>query len=595
MPTRRDQVVEMAYDLLSNPEGIHQLLDELDADYESNIKAQSGDAQAGVEGREGAVPLDLASVETHFEKAAALFQRYVAARGDGNAQEAPRPIEVMLDGRGRVLSEDAALCAALGLTPGGTICEAEMDADAAQMLRAWFDPVQTPPGARSFTLVPAYDGEGRRIHWALNPVFNSVLDPVPEARGASAAEPGAPGVPVAQLSLLSFGWSAQAGQAVVAAFGLTQSEQGILRAIVQGQSLADYAAQRGRSVETVRTQAKALLAKTGVTSQLELVRLFAAISLVAPESAEQPGPKEGEAATDLVPVGGGRSLEVLCFGPKTGRPVLMMHNVMAESLMVPCLYDALERAGMRLICPWRAGYATSSPLPKGADPLDQMVADTCAVLDHYGVARVQVVGMMVSVRQAARFAARSPERVSSLAVVSGYLPLRSAAQIDAMGRWPRIIAYSSRHFPHALRLILTGLMAMLNERKTEKIVERFYGHSPADLEFFEDPDARLRFAAAFRRAYLQDAGAIQQDFMLNAEDWSGELAALSMPVTYVHGTANGLTRIEDVEALVRDLGTVRLSALEGAGHLPLFYRTDEVLARLEAIEAEARAEQAGAA
>ena len=68
-------------------------------------------------------------------------------------------------------------------------------------------------------------------------------------------------------------WPEDFGQTVQEAFGLTAAEVEIVRGITLGLPLKDIAEQRGRSIETVRTQARSILAKTETHSQSELVRV----------------------------------------------------------------------------------------------------------------------------------------------------------------------------------------------------------------------------------------------------------------------------------------------------------------------------------
>lgn len=56
-------------------------------------------------------------------------------------------------------------------------------------------------------------------------------------------------------------------------FGLSPAESGLAAALAGGESVNDYAEARGVSLNTVRTQLKQALAKTGARRQAELVRL----------------------------------------------------------------------------------------------------------------------------------------------------------------------------------------------------------------------------------------------------------------------------------------------------------------------------------
>jgi DNA-binding NarL/FixJ family response regulator len=70
--------------------------------------------------------------------------------------------------------------------------------------------------------------------------------------------------------------SAQIAPIIVEAYGLTQREQQITRAVARGLSNPEIGLHLSLSAHTVRDHLKAIFAKTGVTSRGELVaKLFA--------------------------------------------------------------------------------------------------------------------------------------------------------------------------------------------------------------------------------------------------------------------------------------------------------------------------------
>jgi DNA-binding CsgD family transcriptional regulator len=65
-------------------------------------------------------------------------------------------------------------------------------------------------------------------------------------------------------------------------YALTPTEAALASALVEGKTLAEFAALRGCTEETVRTHVKRLLGKVGVRRQSELVRdLLASAALHA--------------------------------------------------------------------------------------------------------------------------------------------------------------------------------------------------------------------------------------------------------------------------------------------------------------------------
>lgn len=63
-------------------------------------------------------------------------------------------------------------------------------------------------------------------------------------------------------------------------FDLTAAEARVVRGIVGGATVADLASRHGVQTETVRSQIKSALGKTGVTRQIDLVRLVSGLRLV---------------------------------------------------------------------------------------------------------------------------------------------------------------------------------------------------------------------------------------------------------------------------------------------------------------------------
>ncbi|NJL08424.1 MAG: helix-turn-helix transcriptional regulator, partial [Methylacidiphilales bacterium] len=64
------------------------------------------------------------------------------------------------------------------------------------------------------------------------------------------------------------------------AVDLTPAEARVARALIEGQSVTDFARTVGLSPETTRTQLKSVFAKTGTRRQIELVALLAGKGLL---------------------------------------------------------------------------------------------------------------------------------------------------------------------------------------------------------------------------------------------------------------------------------------------------------------------------
>jgi DNA-binding CsgD family transcriptional regulator len=84
-----------------------------------------------------------------------------------------------------------------------------------------------------------------------------------------------------------------AGRQLVELFGLTPAEAQLAVALLAGKRLGRIAADRGVQLPTVRNQLRAVLAKTGMGRQAELVRLLATLPAAPPVAHQAPSPGDG--------------------------------------------------------------------------------------------------------------------------------------------------------------------------------------------------------------------------------------------------------------------------------------------------------------
>jgi pimeloyl-ACP methyl ester carboxylesterase len=115
--------------------------------------------------------------------------------------------------------------------------------------------------------------------------------------------------------------------------------------------------------------------------------------------------------------GDGVTLSVVDEG--AGEPVFLLHGFPDSSYVWRKQIPALVAAGKRVIAPDLRGFGESDK-PQEVEPyrMPHLVADVVAVLDELGLERVDVVGHDWGAGLAWVLAARVPERVRRLAVMS---------------------------------------------------------------------------------------------------------------------------------------------------------------------------------
>jgi pimeloyl-ACP methyl ester carboxylesterase len=176
------------------------------------------------------------------------------------------------------------------------------------------------------------------------------------------------------------------------------------------------------------------------------------------------------------PVAGGL-LHGGIWGADASPPVLAIHGITASHLAWATVARALPEH--RLIAPDLRGRGASATLP-GPWGMARHADDVVAALDHLGVEKAQIVGHSMGAFVAAVVARRHPDRVSSLLLADGGLPLElpPGVTLDDLDRTLG---------PAAERLGMT-FASPEAYRAFWRSHPAFAEHAPAELDAYVDYD-----------------------------------------------------------------------------------------------------------
>lgn len=284
------------------------------------------------------------------------------------------------------------------------------------------------------------------------------------------------------------------------AFSLSRAESDIVRMIVDCKSVNDIAAQRGRSIGTVRNQIKSILAKTGSRSQIELVRLVMSVMEVATNNDE---PHPGETRTMVASNGNlppakqcfvtgsdGRKLEYLILGDREGAPAYYLHTELGLSRLPVFIEENACRRGLRVISPIRAGFGQSDPVPKGCDFGTQVAQDLLTIMDQEGISVLPVISMAADNAFPARMHILRPGSVSAIIATSGCFPFINDEQAARQQRMHRLVHSTARYFPKLLPFVAKASFKAVRKMGKDRFVAKMFANSPADLAVFQHPEVR---------------------------------------------------------------------------------------------------------
>lgn len=262
---------------------------------------------------------------------------------------------------------------------------------------------------------------------------------------------------------------------------------------------------------------------------------------------DEPGEREQVRLGDLV-------FDVRRAGDAQAPPVLCLHGFPHSHHGWRHLLAGLPAHGYRVIAPDQRGYSPGAR-PAGIDAYatERLVADALAVAEAFDAPRFHLVGHDWGGHLAWLIAARHPERLASLTVLSRPHP---AAFAEAMAVDPAQARRSTHHRAFlepdaASRLLADGTLR-------RALVEA--GVPAADADVYLAPlstPAALDAALNWYRAAARGPGSLA----------ATEVPAVEVPTLYLWGDADHTVGRHAAEATAaRVSGPLRFEVLAGAGH-----------------------------
>ncbi|MGI3170788.1 hypothetical protein ACRARG_16685 [Pseudooceanicola sp. C21-150M6] len=418
--------------------------------------------------------------------------------------------------------------------------------------------------------------------------------------------------PLRQVLVLSsdMSWSDQAYKLLTDAFGLTPAEADVVASLTECGSVKDIAARRGRSVETVRSQMKSILAKTEARNQSDLMRLTISLSDLALLPGSEAMPSRQDTVGPRISRGGqqliarryhsiarpdGRIVDYLEFGDPDGRPVINTGSNFGYCRWAAQAEEKAGDLGMRVISPIRAGFGGSTPLPQGADRLSAVAEDYAALMDHLQIAQAHFVVVDADLMFVARLNTLFPGRIAGVLGCAMALPFSKAAQFDRMGPWHRFILGTSRYVPQMLPFLARAGFAMARSLGKPGFIRKVYAGSPADCALSRDPLAMEAVESGTDVVLTADFDASRhyatEMLTVHAHGWAEDVPRLldAVPVIDLVGTEDQSMPPETVRELTEAYPQVSFRSVDRAGNFLIFQKWPLMLATLEEMMTEAAA------
>jgi pimeloyl-ACP methyl ester carboxylesterase len=275
----------------------------------------------------------------------------------------------------------------------------------------------------------------------------------------------------------------------------------------------------------------------------------------------------------------GRRLDIAVSGPSDGTPLVFHHGTPGSLVPFRAIQRAAHARGLRLVTYSRAGYGGSTRLP-GRSIVD-VVADIETLLDHLDVSRCITAGWSGGGPHALATAARLPERVAAVAVLSGVGP-HDAAGLDflaGMGQGNIEEFGLARRGEQALRAGLETEAAALREAGAEGLREAIASVLSAIDRSFMAGEAGEDLAGSIREGLRHGTDGWIDDDLAFVRPWGFDLGEIGIPAFIWQGGEDLMVPFDHGQWLAAHIPGATAHLDRDQGHLSI--ALDEIAAILD--------------
>ncbi|MEQ0564263.1 alpha/beta fold hydrolase [Amycolatopsis sp. NEAU-NG30] len=239
------------------------------------------------------------------------------------------------------------------------------------------------------------------------------------------------------------------------------------------------------------------------------------------------------------------------LGPKSGRPVLLVHGHPFDRSMWRPQAERLARDGYRVVTPDLRGYGESKTQDTKTT-LDVFADDLVALADTLQLGNFVLGGLSMGGQIVMQLVAAHPDRVTTLVLADTFAGLDTPEAKQA-------------RYDTADRITAEG-MAQYAEELLPKMISK--------QTRAERPDVEAHVRRMMRDAPADGAAAALRG-RAERPDYTGGLRHIGVPTLVVVGSEDEFTPVAEAELLHREIPGSTLVVIDGAGHLPNLERETE--------------------
>gem|GEM_PF-733805 len=393
---------------------------------------------------------------------------------------------------------------------------------------------------------------------------------------------------LARISVSYIDWSERLLSRIGAAFGLTSAETSVLAGHLHNQSPGEIAEERGRSLETIKSQSKSILRKSGCARMSDVIHIAASIAYLLREmpdtTTESPAPLSWETPKDglqFCQVRGERQLAWYRVGSGT-RPALFIHGLIQGPFFSDKFVQLLDENDLFLICPSRPSFGYSQPSSTRKNYNQTVVEDCVDLLKHLAISSLPVIAHQGGSSHGFRIARTLGSACSGLAIVDGGVPVHDEASLRYMDSGSRMMAAANRRSPSFLKMLTRLGLTTYRVRGIEAFLHELYGNSAPDMVALEDDEIAHVAARGIFHVTEQSAEIWVRDGNAAMEDWEQDFEAYGGAQVWLLGEKAKILDPFWVQKRLEqcDPEKVNLSVITNAGNTLLYTYPDTIVAEL---------------
>lgn len=386
----------------------------------------------------------------------------------------------------------------------------------------------------------------------------------------------------ARVSISYIDWTENLLSRIASAFGLTERELFVLKGFLRYKSQREIAALAGRSLETIKSQSKSILRKTGCQKMSDVMLLAASIAYLlrqlpeaAPSKTDLPW-RTPEQSLQKFQSQSGRSIAWYRVGEGT-RPVLFVHGLIQGPFFTPDFVRLLSNNDLYLVCPSRPGFGLSDPSTSRDTYNSTVVSDVDELLDQLEITACPVLVHQGGSSHGFRIANALGPRCISLIMIDGGVPVHDKASLAYMDSNSRMMAAASRRSPAFLKMLTRLGLSTYKLRGIDAFLKELYKASEADKRALNRPEVLRVLSEGIFHITEQDSEVWIRDGNAAMQNWEQAFSDYGGKQSWLLGDDARILSHEWIEKYLRNSGVEQIKLIKGAGNTLLHTHSDQVI------------------